>query len=54
MGAGATMEQCFKLVAGISGSLALALETRKAVPRALILEWVTRLRGAADELEKLL
>lgn len=53
MSAGAVIAEALKAMAGTVGSMALALELRRSVPRSVILTWVARLRAAADKLEEL-
>lgn len=48
------MESAWHAMRGTIGEIALAMERKKAVPKAQVLLWVKRLRAAADELEKLL
>ena len=54
MSAGQVVSQAWHKVAGTIGEMSLSLERKQNVPKGQIVRWVTRLRAAADELEKLL
>jgi hypothetical protein len=54
MAAGPILEAAWHRASGVMGELSLVITTRRPVNKPTILRWITRLRAAADELEKLL
>lgn len=54
MSAGQVLAAAWHAMAGVNGEIALAIEKKQPVSKAVILRWVKRLRDAADVLEALL
>lgn len=49
-----TLRDADSVIAGIRGQISLARETQGNMTRAMVREWIRRLRAAADKLEELL
>ena len=53
MRVGSIIPVAMEKMKGCIGEMAIALERQKPVSRTQLLDWIVRLRAAADELEKL-
>lgn len=48
------LSEAERRLSGIRGSIALVRQTRRDLTSAAVMDWVRRLRAAADKLEELL